>query len=91
MTNLSDAEIDALQASNLSRDTPFAICHVTHTQFSIARYYGGLKFNGKPYTYFEDGDELIRDDVLSFIKKRRKSKRKPTRKDSPDGTVPPSS
>jgi len=72
---LSDAEVDALQGSGLSRATPFAVRGVSDTMFSIARYYGGLKYNGQHYTYFADTDELIRDDVLVFVQKLRKPKR----------------
>ncbi len=69
---LTQDEIDALQTSKLSRDTPFAIRHVLQTQFSIARFYGGATYNGKEYTYFPESEELIRDDVLKWIRKRRK-------------------
>lgn len=73
---LTDAEIEALQTSNLSRKTPFAIQGVMNTQLSIARFYGGIRYNGDGYTYMPDGDELIRDDVLIFVTKLRKKNRK---------------
>lgn len=73
---LTDSEIEALQTSNLSRKTPFAIQGVMNTQLSIARFYGGIRYNGDSYTYFPDGDELIRDDVLIFVTKLRKKNRK---------------
>lgn len=44
------------------------------TQFSIARYYGSIKFNGDFYIYRPDVDELIRDDVLAWVIKRQKRK-----------------
>ena len=74
MSYITDAEVEALQSSKLNRDTPFAIRGVTQTQFSIARYYGGCKFNGAHYTYFAESDELVRDDVLKFVTKRRKGR-----------------
>lgn len=73
---LTDSEIEALQTSNLSRKTPFAIQGVMNTQLSIARFYGGIRYNGDGYTYMPDGDELIRDDVLIFVTKLRKKNRK---------------
>lgn len=76
MSYVTNAEVDALQSSGLSRETPYLIRGVTQTQFSIARYYGGAKYNGEPYTYMPDSDELIRDDVLKWITKQRKPPRK---------------
>lgn len=73
---LTESEIEALQSSNLPRKTPFAIQGVMNTQLSIARFYGGIRYNGDGYTYMPDGDELIRDDVLMFITKLRKKQRK---------------
>lgn len=73
---LTEAEIEALQTSDLSRDTPFAVQNCMYSQFSIARHYGAAVYNGQRYTYFPDGDELIRDDVLKFITKLRKKNRK---------------
>lgn len=73
---LTEAEIEALQTSKMPRNTPFAIQGVMNTQMSIARFYGGIRYNGDAYTYMPDGDELIRDDVLMFVTKLRKQKRK---------------
>ena len=73
---LTEDEMESLQTSNLPRKTPFAIQGVMNTQLSIARFYGGIRYNGDGYTYMPDGDELIRDDVLIFITKLRKKKRK---------------
>ena len=73
---LTDSEIEALQTSNLPRNTPFAIQGVMNTQLSIARFYGGIRYKGDGYTYMPDGDELIRDDVLKFVTKLRKKNRK---------------
>lgn len=73
---LTESEIEALQSSTLPRKTPFAIQGVMNTQLSIARFYGGIRYNGDGYTYMPDGDELIRDDVLLFVTKLRKKQRK---------------
>jgi len=76
MSYLTQEEIDALQTSKLPTNAPFAICSVSQSQFSIARHYGGIKFNGFPYTYIQPSDELVRDDVMKFIGKRRKQAKK---------------
>lgn len=73
---ITDSEFEALQTSNLPRETPFAIQGVMNTQLSIARFYGGIRYKGDSYTYMPDGDELIRDDVLKFVTKLRKKNRK---------------
>ena len=67
MSYLSKSEIDKLQSSDLCRKTPFAIRGVSMSQFSIARYSGGITFNGKYYAYLPASDELIREDVLKFL------------------------
>ncbi len=73
-------EIDAMNASNLKRDTPFMIRGVSGTQLSIARYYGAAKYNGASYTYLGESDELIRDDVLKWLTKLRKPTKRPKTK-----------
>jgi len=72
LSYLSETEADAIQ--HLDRSTPFLIGGVSNTQLSIARHYGGIKFQGQTYTYFPASDELIRDDVLQFVTKMRKKK-----------------
>ena len=68
--------MNRVMASKLSRDTPFLMRQVSATQLSISRHYGGCKFNGEHYTYLPLTDELIRDDVLKFVNKLRKSPKK---------------
>lgn len=62
---------EGLDESGLPRCTPFAIRCVSETQFSIARFFGTMRFNGQAYTYFQDTDELVRDDVLRWVMKRK--------------------
>jgi hypothetical protein len=38
------------------------------SQFSIARYYGGIQFNGHQFIYNPDDDSLIRADVVKWLK-----------------------
>lgn len=76
MGYMTEREIGELQASNLERGTPFAICGVIHTQLSIARHYGGCKFMGRHYVYIPETDELLRDDVVKWLAKHRKERRK---------------
>jgi len=59
----------------LHRNTPHIIHNISHTQFSIARYYGGIGFNGQNYTYFSKDDTLVRDDVLKWQKKEMENKK----------------
>ena len=73
MSFLTVEEIEALQSSRLSRETPYLIEGVSRTQLSIARHYGGIKFQGAQYDYLPDTDELIRDDVRKWIAKNRKA------------------
>ena len=73
MSYLTPEEIDALQSSKLTRETPYVMRDVTHGMFSVARYYGGANYNGASYTYMAPTDELVRDDVVKWIKKRRKA------------------
>ena len=76
MGHMTEAEIDALQLSNLDRATPFAIGGVSQSQLSIARYYGGCKFQGRNYSYLPLTDELLRDDVVKWLAKHRKAQKK---------------
>lgn len=64
---LTDSEIDLINSSSLNRGTPFLIRGVSSGMLSVARYYGGAKYNGASYTYHPPTDELIRDDVLKFV------------------------
>ena len=65
-------EDELMMAHTLPSESPYVIRYVTQTQFSIARHYGGITFNGHIYTYFPATDELIRDDVLKMVTKNRK-------------------
>lgn len=42
---------------------PERIYGVRHSQFSIARYYGGCKAYGETYHYDSDTDSLVRMDI----------------------------
>ena len=46
---------------------------VSQTQFSVARHYGGIRFNGAYYDYNAQHDLLIREDVLKWIRKQMKA------------------
>ncbi len=74
MSAATKSRLKGLEDCPLHRKTPFGIEGVSTSQFSIARYYGGIRFNGERYTYFSDTDELVRDDVLMWQKKQRKQK-----------------
>lgn len=76
MGHMTEQEIEALQATKLDRATPFVICGVSRSQLSIARFYGGCKFQGRNYSYIPTTDELLRDDVVKWLAKHRKEQRK---------------
>ena len=73
MSHITQTELDALNASNLPRKTPFMISGINLTQFSVARFYGGMSYNGASYIYLPETDELIRDDVVKWLAKLRKA------------------
>lgn len=54
--------------------TPERIHGWQHTRLSIARFYGGCSYNGHNYTIAldEEGQPLVRDDVLRREKKAKK-------------------
>ena len=55
---------------------PDEIHGVSQSQFSIARHYGGITFNGAHYTYLPHEDKLVRDDILNArAKATRNAKR----------------
>lgn len=72
-SHLTTEEIEAIQS--LHQRTPYLIPGVSRSQFSIARRYGGTTYNREAYTYIPPTDELIRDDVLRFVTRLRRSKR----------------
>lgn len=74
MKVIAEDEREALTRSNLPIDTPFLIGYVSSGFFSVARYSGGIIYNGKQYTYFPETDELVRDDVLKWLKKYRRNR-----------------
>lgn len=43
---------------------PEKIYNISHTQLSIAAYYGGCTYNGSRYIYNPKDDTLTREDVL---------------------------
>lgn len=76
MKGLTDSEVEALQSTALDRSAPFVIQGVSQSQFSVARHYGGCTFQGKYYVYIPGADELVRDDVVKWLVKYRKTQRK---------------
>lgn len=66
-------ELYGIEKCGLHRRTPYGMTNVSMTQLSIARFYGGCKFNGEDYTYIPTTDELIRNDVLNWKKKQERA------------------
>ena len=54
---------------------PKRIHHWLHTQMSIARFYGGMTYQGHEYliAYDEPGQPLVRADVIKREAKERKA------------------
>jgi hypothetical protein len=67
----------ALRAKFKPTET-IAIPNASMSQFSIARYYGGINFNGQHFVYNPDDDSLIRADVLKWMKGHLKKAKKAT-------------
>lgn len=65
-----------LQLAGLHQNAPYAIQGVSQSQFSVARHYGGIRYQGEHYTYFAEVDELVRDDVLAYVRKAAKVRAK---------------
>jgi len=51
LPSVNGSALVGLYECPLHRKTPFGICNVRMTQFSIARFYGGIKYNGESFTY----------------------------------------
>ena len=66
-----------VEACGLHRRTPYGMTNVSMTQLSIARHYGGCKYQGDSYTYLPHTDELIRDDVLKWQRKQKRTAKTP--------------
>lgn len=71
---LTDAErlTLKLQKRPLADDPPWQFFGVSMSQLSIARHYGGLKFNGSDYVYDQTDDSLTRSDVLRAVMRIRR-------------------
>ena len=54
-------------------DASVAYANVSMTQLSIARFYGGANVQGKHFVYNPEDDSLIREDVVKWIVKKRKT------------------
>ena len=72
--------LSGLDDCPLHRKAPYGVKNVSHTQLSIARYYGAINFNGFKYIYQPMTDELIREDVLKWKIKQWRANQKSNRK-----------
>ena len=69
------AEVELLQASPMFAHETIAYRDVSQGMLSVARHYGGAQLPGGSFTYIPATDELIRDDVLKFISKARRTEK----------------
>lgn len=60
-------------------DAPEYIHHVSKTQMSVSRHFGGCTYNGASYTYIAADDCLIRNDVLKRDERARQQHAKSER------------
>lgn len=60
--------------------TPERFYHVSQTQLSVARLYGGCKVNGAFYRYLAADDCLVREDVFRADEKAKAQHRREERK-----------
>jgi len=74
-----------VEACGLQRRTPYGMTNVSMTQLSIARHFGGCKYQGDFYTYLPHTDELIRNDVLKWQQKQKRAAKPPNDQAHPLG------
>lgn len=86
---LTPENIDPLVAAGkLQSDDNIGWRDISFTQLSIARHYGGTRVNGVHYVYIPESDELVREDVLAMVMKRRADALKKTAPSQPDLLAP---
>ena len=74
---------ELLLIQGLPQDAPYAIDNVSSTIFSLARHYGGIKFQGRRYEYMPATDELVREDVVRYVTKLRRLQSKVEEAEAP--------
>lgn len=67
------SDLLGVEACGLHKRTPYGMTNVSMTQLSIARHYGGCRFQGEDYIYLPTTDELIRHDVLRWQRKQKRA------------------
>lgn len=60
-------------------EVPLVIGNISYTQFSIARYEGGCRYQNKVYIYEPLIDALIREDVHEWARKEWNPKQQPAK------------
>jgi hypothetical protein len=75
MTAMTDDECRAAWAAGFAQQPPILYRYISGTQLSIVRHGVGAVINDRQYTYISATDELIRDDVLAWLTKRRKAEK----------------
>ena len=78
MTNFTQADAEHVLAHFPVKldQPPRFMCGISNTQLSVARHYGACTYNGAAYTYADDSDALVRNDVLAWLVKERKKRGK---------------
>jgi len=71
-SQITTEEQTALQSSGLCQKTPYAIQGVSSGQLSVCQHFGGCRVQGVMYSYLPETDELVRVDVVRWLKNYRK-------------------
>lgn len=86
---------ERFMAEKRPKEEPPVAMRIENTQLTIARHFGGIRYNGENYTYFEpivphaspnpDGSPhvawlVVRDDFLKWVSKELKAQGKGGRK-----------
>jgi hypothetical protein len=75
MTAMTIDECRAAWAAGFAEQPPILFREISGMQLSIARHSMGATINGARYTHMPATNELIRDDVLAWLTKRRKAEK----------------
>lgn len=81
MSYLTPDDLAYIELLDTSRDAPYLIMGVSNSQFSVARHFGGITYQGVGYVYIPTTDELIRRDALALVERRRREAEKTKRAD----------
>lgn len=86
MSYITDEELAWLEKQPAWITAPLAITDHHSSFFILAKHTGSCKISGELYTYLKDTDELIRDDILKLVNRRRREAKKAKIKEEDERT-----